>query len=297
MINRCKIIQDLLPLYIDKLASDESHLLVSSHLDECETCNQIYKDMKKEPILSQKVEPSEIDLNKVISRIKKRRIISASSFLFFFSMLGILIGGYVFYANNVIINRVEPIPLTMKNRNIDENPAEYVNLESSFLKSYKINNKDFMPGFYDIKAVEGKIDIGGIHLDEGQEYAGKQFYSNNIISVRGNGYAQLTPSNFNKEKLKNETYSFHNKFGKFQAGGEIEAGKYTIQVINHFETPYHVFVSTSNFDENSSNGQSLDIKNSKIYTIAMKNEEFINISNWSEKKTDLTIKLTKLSNE
>jgi len=34
----CKIIEDLLPLYHDGLASDESRALVEEHLETCERC-------------------------------------------------------------------------------------------------------------------------------------------------------------------------------------------------------------------------------------------------------------------
>lgn len=44
MIN-CKIIQDLLPLYCDKLTSEESNEEIEKHLRECEECSQIYDNM------------------------------------------------------------------------------------------------------------------------------------------------------------------------------------------------------------------------------------------------------------
>lgn len=41
----CKIIQDLLPLYVDDVCSSESKTLVSNHLHECKECKQIYDNM------------------------------------------------------------------------------------------------------------------------------------------------------------------------------------------------------------------------------------------------------------
>ncbi|WP_164670094.1 zf-HC2 domain-containing protein [Virgibacillus doumboii] len=297
MTNSCKVIQDLLPLYVDNVTSNESNLLVINHLDECENCNQMYHDMKNDmSISSHNVEElPEYNLKQLINRIKKRKIINAGSILVIFSILGFLLGGYLFYANNFIINRVQPIPLTFENRNTYDNPAEKVNLESSILKSYQVNHKDVMPGYYDIAAVEGNVDIGGIHLSEGQQYVGKQFYSNNLISVRGNGYAQLVPAKFQKETMNNNTYKFHNKFGKYQAGIEIEPGTYEIQVLNDLETPFYVFTTIDNFSEDSLNKRSIDIKDSKVHTFSVKKGEFINISNWSKEETDITVKLTKIS--
>lgn len=42
----CKIIQDLLPNYIDNLASDETKEYVEKHLKECEECNNVLESMK-----------------------------------------------------------------------------------------------------------------------------------------------------------------------------------------------------------------------------------------------------------
>ncbi|MDE6709102.1 MAG: zf-HC2 domain-containing protein [Oscillospiraceae bacterium] len=41
----CKIIQDLLPLYADGIASEETNEAVSKHIAECEECGKIYEKM------------------------------------------------------------------------------------------------------------------------------------------------------------------------------------------------------------------------------------------------------------
>ena len=44
----CKIIQDLLPNYIDKLTTKESNAYIEEHLKECEECRKNLEDMEKE---------------------------------------------------------------------------------------------------------------------------------------------------------------------------------------------------------------------------------------------------------
>ena len=44
---KCKIVQDLLPNYIDKLTSDETNSFVAKHLEECTECTEIIENMKK----------------------------------------------------------------------------------------------------------------------------------------------------------------------------------------------------------------------------------------------------------
>lgn len=43
--NKCKIVQDLLPNYIEKLTSNETSEFINKHLKECDECNEIYKQM------------------------------------------------------------------------------------------------------------------------------------------------------------------------------------------------------------------------------------------------------------
>lgn len=37
---KCKVVQDLLPLYIDEVVSEETREFVDEHLEECDTCKQ-----------------------------------------------------------------------------------------------------------------------------------------------------------------------------------------------------------------------------------------------------------------
>lgn len=39
MKTNCKVIEDLLPLYIDEVCSDESKRLIEEHLEECDACS------------------------------------------------------------------------------------------------------------------------------------------------------------------------------------------------------------------------------------------------------------------
>lgn len=41
----CEIIKDLLPLYVDKLVSEETKNAVDEHIEECEGCNSILEDI------------------------------------------------------------------------------------------------------------------------------------------------------------------------------------------------------------------------------------------------------------
>ena len=44
----CKIVQDLLPNYIEKLTNEETNLFIEEHLKECNECKKVLDNMKKD---------------------------------------------------------------------------------------------------------------------------------------------------------------------------------------------------------------------------------------------------------
>ena len=44
----CKIVQDLLPNYVENLTSEETNLFIKEHLNECNECQNILENMQKE---------------------------------------------------------------------------------------------------------------------------------------------------------------------------------------------------------------------------------------------------------
>ena len=48
----CNIIEDLLPLYVDDMVSEDSRKLVEEHLKECLACQKMQEEMMRENCLS-----------------------------------------------------------------------------------------------------------------------------------------------------------------------------------------------------------------------------------------------------
>ncbi len=65
MENKCKIVQDLLPTYIENLTSDETAIFIKEHIDSCEDCKKVYEDMKED------IENKNIEDTEIINEIKK----------------------------------------------------------------------------------------------------------------------------------------------------------------------------------------------------------------------------------
>lgn len=73
----CKIIQDLLPLYCDKLTSPESNEEIEKHLRECKECSQIYANMceKEETDINKNNSEKDIKKLKKIKHLALKKII------------------------------------------------------------------------------------------------------------------------------------------------------------------------------------------------------------------------------
>ena len=70
MINKkdCKIVQDLLPNYIDKLTANDTNEFIGEHLKECEECNNVFKNM------NEKIERENVDIKQEINYAKKYNV-------------------------------------------------------------------------------------------------------------------------------------------------------------------------------------------------------------------------------
>lgn len=85
MEDNCKIVQDLLPTYIEKMTSDETSLFIKEHLENCAECQKIYNSMISE------LEKEKIEDTETIKEIKKyRRKITIIKTIIFLIVVGII---------------------------------------------------------------------------------------------------------------------------------------------------------------------------------------------------------------
>lgn len=113
----CKIVQDLLPNYIDKLTNEETSKYVEEHLNECEECRKILKNMQKEIEINQRPnEEKEVKYFKKYNRKLKTLI----------TILGIVVIVFV-----MVVARRVVIISTLKLKE-----AKSFNQENIYLKTY-----------------------------------------------------------------------------------------------------------------------------------------------------------------
>ena len=72
-MKNCKIVQDLMPSYVEKLTSEESNKFIEEHLKECKECNNILDSMKAD-IKLKKVETPKEEIDYMKKAKKKMNI-------------------------------------------------------------------------------------------------------------------------------------------------------------------------------------------------------------------------------
>lgn len=90
MKRECKIIQDLLPNYIENLTNTETNLFIEDHLKKCEECKKMYENMKKElEINTTKRDKREVKyIKKFSNKLKILKMIVLVILLVFMGVIG-----------------------------------------------------------------------------------------------------------------------------------------------------------------------------------------------------------------
>jgi predicted anti-sigma-YlaC factor YlaD len=93
MNNICKIIEDLLPLYIEGLVNEENNKLIEEHLLTCDKCKSIYDEMKRDLIVEapdtklQKIEDKALAITKNIFKYQNILKLSLCSIMIVFAVI------------------------------------------------------------------------------------------------------------------------------------------------------------------------------------------------------------------
>ena len=90
----CNIIRDLLPLYAEDLASDDTRAMVEEHLCDCDDCTSVLNTMKMGTPVPMETAPE--SLNKVKRIIRRKRILSVMAALLTLITLASLVFTFLF---------------------------------------------------------------------------------------------------------------------------------------------------------------------------------------------------------
>ncbi len=71
----CNVIKDLMPLYIDKVCSNESKQLIEDHLTNCKLCQNTYKNQTTSITLDRSFIDENLEAKNPFKKIKSRNLV------------------------------------------------------------------------------------------------------------------------------------------------------------------------------------------------------------------------------
>ena len=92
----CKIVQDLLPNYIEKLTKEETNAYIEEHLKSCKECEKIFQNMKSKLELSNSIEEKR-EVNYIKKYNIKIKILISSIIIILLISLGLVTYGYKYF--------------------------------------------------------------------------------------------------------------------------------------------------------------------------------------------------------
>lgn len=108
----CKIVQDLLPNYIDGLTDEETNLFIEEHLKECSKCKQIFENMKQD-LTADKPTRESREVKYIKKYNKKLKVLKFTVFILLIIALGVMTNYYFtmrnayFKASNIMVDMVK----------------------------------------------------------------------------------------------------------------------------------------------------------------------------------------------
>ncbi|MFJ7367799.1 zf-HC2 domain-containing protein [Peribacillus frigoritolerans] len=112
---KCTIIQDVLPLYIDEVVSQDTKEMVDQHLQHCEKCQKEYETMKRKLYIPE--ENKAPIIKKINKKWRKKKVIISFSSIFATALILLGAFAYTFYYERVIPYSKNLIKIEMQKDN------------------------------------------------------------------------------------------------------------------------------------------------------------------------------------
>ena len=140
---KCNIVKDLLPLYCDKLTSQDSNEEIEKHLHECGECNAVYESMKQK---EDDIKVPDKDL-KPLKKVKKRTKLKVIGAVF--GTIAVLAAVFVFVFVGVIPISSDKLHYTVTAKEVKSYcvESEERDKDGSYIYEYR---SEFGDDFYPI---------------------------------------------------------------------------------------------------------------------------------------------------
>lgn len=146
-MNKCDLIRDLLPLYVDGAASKESARAVEAHVATCYECRRALQDMRAPtPLPAPVVE--DVNFAAALGQLRKMRAKRRAKYI----LLGIVVAAVLFALGMVLFPSTEAqLPRT---RPLEDYEVSLVELKGDILEELELEGDAVMAIFYAPKPIE-----------------------------------------------------------------------------------------------------------------------------------------------
>lgn len=154
-IKSCKIVQDLLPNYIDGLTNTETNLFMKEHLSECSKCRQIFENMKQDLVVDKPAKDSR-EVKYIKKYNKKLKVLELLVVFLLLLALGFMTNHYFTMKNaynkasNIMVDIVKEgmYPDTFYATIEEISDLEVYGIKEIKVKGLDINDKNHRGEFY-----------------------------------------------------------------------------------------------------------------------------------------------------
>ena len=110
----CKVIEDMLPMYYDKVCSEDSAALVEEHLKDCPHCRQILLDLGTDIAIPEKKVDDIKPLKKIQKSYKKMRLRWLTAILIVLALIhAAFLGWNEFSARGIAFSNMDELSCAM----------------------------------------------------------------------------------------------------------------------------------------------------------------------------------------
>jgi len=146
----CKVIEDMLPMYYDKVCSEESAALIEEHLKDCPHCSHILSELRADIDIPEK----NVDDIKPLKKLQKRYLKMRMRWLMAIAAILLLFPVALFFGNR---QSERPVEFTKKEAIAYTNAFMDCLVEKDYAKAYT---------YWNIEEEKRDLLSGGLFTDE-----------------------------------------------------------------------------------------------------------------------------------
>ena len=243
MKKECKIVQDLLPSYVDKLTNEETNQYIEEHLKECKECKAILKNMKSN--IEYKEQDDDRKKVKYFKKYKNKLTILKTIISIIIALWAVFVA-----RNTIIVNQMA------------KRANETINRENYHITSYKYGIESYKKEEVFVlgdkrkvittQYIDGKLsETITIGKKAEKDSYGTQYYLVNIYSNSENGKKAITNQKMGMVEEFSQPGWYENEnnllktiyYSKFAVIKNEKYNKKNCYYIFNYKSPYNFYIN------------------------------------------------------